>query len=105
MIRRPPRSTLFPYTTLFRSLEPAPARALLPRRPIMLRPLARAPRASPGGQRLPFEIVSGARAEAFSGFARAFSSCRGWWHLHARIVSARAENAEAHSGERSAGDG
>src|SRR3712207_7043626 len=33
MIRRPPRSTLFPYTTLFRSLEDvlilgAPARAL-----------------------------------------------------------------------------
>src|SRR5205807_9712748 len=25
MIRRPPRSTLFPYTTLFRSLQPAPA--------------------------------------------------------------------------------
>src|SRR3712207_9502910 len=25
MIRRPPRSTLFPYTTLFRSLSPAPA--------------------------------------------------------------------------------
>src|SRR5689334_24268190 len=25
MIRRPPRSTLFPYTTLFRSLEPAGA--------------------------------------------------------------------------------
>src|SRR2546422_11423419 len=24
MIRRPPRSTLFPYTTLFRSLKPAP---------------------------------------------------------------------------------
>src|SRR3989442_7888601 len=29
MIRRPPRSTLFPYTTLFRSLES------LPRRPVM----------------------------------------------------------------------
>src|SRR2546430_13062518 len=28
MIRRPPRSTLFPYTTLFRSLEPE-ARGLL----------------------------------------------------------------------------
>src|SRR2546422_5321565 len=27
MIRRPPRSTLFPYTTLFRSHEEAPARA------------------------------------------------------------------------------
>src|SRR2546425_8240009 len=26
MIRRPPRSTLFPYTTLFRSLEQAPHR-------------------------------------------------------------------------------
>src|SRR2546428_9131334 len=25
MIRRPPRSTLFPYTTLFRSLDPRPA--------------------------------------------------------------------------------
>src|SRR5256885_9931500 len=24
MIRRPPRSTLFPYTTLFRSLQPTP---------------------------------------------------------------------------------
>src|SRR3712207_8560743 len=30
MIRRPPRSTLFPYTTLFRSTQGAPA---LPRRP------------------------------------------------------------------------
>src|SRR3712207_8834352 len=27
MIRRPPRSTLFPYTTLFRSLPEAPRRA------------------------------------------------------------------------------
>src|SRR5256885_16699195 len=33
MIRRPPRSTLFPYTTLFRSLQPVqPGRhAVLPR--------------------------------------------------------------------------
>src|SRR2546429_9731659 len=28
MIRRPPRSTLFPYTTLFRSSPPSPSRAL-----------------------------------------------------------------------------
>src|SRR5438309_6913265 len=27
MIRRPPRSTLFPYTTLFRSRHPAPSTA------------------------------------------------------------------------------
>src|SRR6267143_3583420 len=30
MIRRPPRSTLFPYTTLFRSLAPDLARFALP---------------------------------------------------------------------------
>src|SRR5258708_15935374 len=29
MIRRPPRSTLFPYTTLFRSLTGAPYRMVL----------------------------------------------------------------------------
>src|SRR5947199_6605452 len=32
MIRRPPRSTLFPYTTLFRSRVPRPARHALLRR-------------------------------------------------------------------------
>src|SRR2546430_10254097 len=31
MIRRPPRSTLFPYTTLFRSRSAAPAAATAPR--------------------------------------------------------------------------
>src|SRR3712207_7746641 len=30
MIRRPPRSTLFPYTTLFRSRSPAPHLSYLP---------------------------------------------------------------------------
>src|SRR2546429_3570021 len=29
MIRRPPRSTLFPYTTLFRSIEPTRGRVLI----------------------------------------------------------------------------
>src|SRR5260221_5520633 len=29
MIRRPPRSTLFPYTTLFRSMNPTRTRSLL----------------------------------------------------------------------------
>src|SRR5260370_8621323 len=33
MIRRPPRSTLFPYTTLFRSLQPR-ERATRPRPPL-----------------------------------------------------------------------
>src|SRR2546430_12082621 len=31
MIRRPPRSTLFPYTTLFRSLDPASCGGKAPR--------------------------------------------------------------------------
>src|SRR3712207_7138771 len=30
MIRRPPRSTLFPYTTLFRSMPRAPGQAIRP---------------------------------------------------------------------------
>src|SRR2546423_2116228 len=42
MIRRPPRSTLFPYTTLFRSGSAAPCRsrvaASLPRSPSRHRP-------------------------------------------------------------------
>src|SRR2546422_6326765 len=33
MIRRPPRSTLFPYTTLFRSVGPAPAGVVSARSP------------------------------------------------------------------------
>src|SRR3712207_7731235 len=38
MIRRPPRSTLFPYTTLFRSLEQqAGARVRVRRRPVDVR--------------------------------------------------------------------
>src|SRR2546426_6631245 len=33
MIRRPPRSTLFPYTTLFRSRRAGPSRGRAPSRP------------------------------------------------------------------------
>src|SRR5258708_28216298 len=33
MIRRPPRSTLFPYTTLFRSMEEPVMRQAMPREP------------------------------------------------------------------------
>src|SRR3712207_7913469 len=59
MIRRPPRSTLFPYTTLFRSCSPAPAsparrrrRGASPRRVagIPRRREPRAPAAVPGGR-------------------------------------------------------
>src|SRR5258705_2705765 len=68
MIRRPPRSTLFPYTTLFRSdlhegVEPIreldvavldrPQRDLLPR----LVPVDRLRRSAPAGQHLPEFLV------------------------------------------------
>src|SRR2546422_7543389 len=47
MIRRPPRSTLFPYTTLFRSILCANARALRRHALRHARPL-RAPGLAPG---------------------------------------------------------
>src|SRR2546427_3285391 len=40
MIRRPPRSTLFPYTTLFRSPQAIPTRIRSPRQPTSLQPPA-----------------------------------------------------------------
>src|SRR5256885_7963217 len=55
MIRRPPRSTLFPYTTLFRSRDrarpsgPARDRAVLPARPGLSRPHRAGD--TPGGDR------------------------------------------------------
>src|SRR3712207_7992861 len=43
MIRRPPRSTLFPYTTLFRSLRALPGRFAPAHRSRTLRALQREP--------------------------------------------------------------
>src|SRR3712207_8966214 len=54
MIRRPPRSTLFPYTTLFRSprlrprRSPSPAATCAGRRPTSTRPGPRPGRTAPG---------------------------------------------------------
>src|SRR5258708_31056263 len=48
MIRRPPRSTLFPYTTLFRSAARLAARRRL-RRTAVRHPPLRQPRAARGG--------------------------------------------------------
>src|SRR6266436_4227609 len=70
----------------------------------MLRLPSQGPRGSSGVQRWPAEIVSPAEEEVSCEFAPAFSSCRGWWHLRARFVFARAENVEARFGERSARD-
>src|SRR5258708_13383534 len=52
MIRRPPRSTLFPYTTLFRSKDPAPGTCACAAAPVGLRRLARRGRPRRGGDDL-----------------------------------------------------
>src|SRR2546425_4545749 len=52
MIRRPPRSTLFPYTTLFRSARPTTSTTALTPRPLAL--VGRGPRrwdGDPGDER------------------------------------------------------
>src|SRR2546427_11447647 len=49
MIRRPPRSTLFPYTTLFRSRQPTPSGARRARGPRSGRTVS----ATRGGDRTP----------------------------------------------------
>src|SRR5258706_8478015 len=67
MIRRPPRSTLFPYTTLFRSEKPVPRfeRRALRRRGVVGRPRQRkiADRGDMGvgvaGLRMPAAIAEG----------------------------------------------
>src|SRR2546425_6011021 len=53
MIRRPPRSTLFPYTTLFRSLDPALAGGVLHR----ALPLRHAPSDEQGAVADPIELA------------------------------------------------
>src|SRR3712207_7228371 len=53
MIRRPPRSTLFPYTTLFRSVQQL---GPLPQQPVLLRVLQQ--RQHPAGQRAAHRVVA-----------------------------------------------
>src|SRR5256885_9567161 len=72
MIRRPPRSTLFPYTTLFRSIGPgaplelrerAAHRLAALRTPADGREGARAPRVEARGHLLPTRILAQLRSE------------------------------------------
>src|SRR5438034_7033179 len=64
MIRRPPRSTLFPYTTLFRSLEngeAAPGETVRVR--ALLRPYRGAPQIQETTVRVPDQVSRGSRSE------------------------------------------
>src|SRR3712207_7756060 len=59
MIRRPPRSTLFPYTTLFRSRSPACGRTSSTRRPSTRTPRSDARLRCGGGSAAPRETAVG----------------------------------------------
>src|SRR5690349_22137195 len=61
MIRRPPRSTLFPYTTLFRSYWDGLGSSLPPKN---LRPLPATAEVKPARSSLtPLPVTAGARSE------------------------------------------
>src|ERR1039458_7004867 len=72
MIRRPPRSTLFPYTTLFRSIH-LPRRSLTretcPRSHTFLRPPCR-PRCSPNTSSQRYRGVGYKGAKSIGGWSR-----------------------------------
>src|SRR5258708_15609487 len=60
MIRRPPRSTLFPYTTLFRSLSTAWLSPTKPATSIVLTPLTSSPsRTWPSSRAAPRLVIEG----------------------------------------------
>src|SRR5256886_16321922 len=59
MIRRPPRSTLFPYTTLFRSLRPGAGRPRGPRTPLRVVQHARPVQHRADGARVTRVVVTG----------------------------------------------
>src|SRR3712207_7062191 len=63
MIRRPPRSTLFPYTTLFRSRRPADADGARDARSRPRRVHPREPRRVPVRRRAAVRLDGGARSE------------------------------------------
>src|SRR3712207_7618670 len=70
MIRRPPRSTLFPYTTLFRSLVDAPDPFDLAEQPLH-QPEVAAGDAGDRSQRLGVGVVVGGEAQPkFGPFVR-----------------------------------
>src|SRR2546428_12160847 len=110
MIRRPPRSTLFPYTTLFRSgfvtgnpdLAPERSRSWeigIERGGIALtyfnqrfRDLIEYNPAPPAGQPNYFNVdgavAAGVEAEASAAFSRSFTGALRYTYLHTRVVEA-----------------
>src|SRR2546429_4051497 len=83
MIRRPPRSTLFPYTTLFRSKPPVEAPTSRQRRPATATPVVASAFAS---LRPPRETNSGASATSISRSEEHTSELQSRLHLVCRLL-------------------
>src|SRR2546429_5785016 len=84
MIRRPPRSTLFPYTTLFRSISAVP--------PLMVKTPG-----NPGG--LPKEVFDGFQKQVATNRARSeehTSELQSRLHLVCRLLLEKKKNIHIH---------
>src|SRR2546422_1604840 len=87
MIRRPPRSTLFPYTTLFRSAFPSAGGKLRPR--LRGTPAGRVPAAGRAAHRAAVPAVRAARLGAVARMARSeehTSELQSRLHLVCRLL-------------------
>src|SRR2546428_10983354 len=91
MIRRPPRSTLFPYTTLFRSFPVVRPRRL--RQSAALRRLVRETELSVADLVLPLFVRPGRRIR------RPISSMPGQFQLSVDELLKEAERSEEHTSE------
>src|SRR5256885_7351715 len=77
MIRRPPRSTLFPYTTLFRSPRPVMTDLAVVDQPLQL-----------GTRRLSHGPVGGESCQQLGTILVGHTVCRYWWIM---LTVARSE--------------
>src|SRR2546430_4419995 len=80
MIRRPPRSTLFPYTTLFRSWQVWPFRPSSPFRPSPPPPFAGGPPAN-GGDRKSTRLNSSHSQISYAVFCLKKKKLNDWSHV------------------------
>src|SRR2546422_7281740 len=90
MIRRPPRSTLFPYTTLFRSRSLPPKTAASHRRGRARAPTARAGRPTPPARTSPRVVRRRPRSEEHT------SELQSRLHLVCRLLLEKKKKNEYH---------
>src|SRR2546422_4003443 len=86
MIRRPPRSTLFPYTTLFRSCEPRNGAPLSVTRAPAGRPWSVRRPGVPGGTRRARAVSAGLRVAGGARSEEHTSELQSRLHLVCRLL-------------------